>query len=88
MLVQSSDRFAEVAESDPGTGELRPMDRPDDLSPSDTTGWCSDLAGSRLVLYRSGGDLQLRVDDRVFDVDDGAAVEWRRDGRRDRVLRG
>jgi hypothetical protein len=77
MLVQYHDRFDVVAEFHPSSGRLEVQPRPPGLSPSQTHGWFSILAGVTVVFYRRANHLWLRVGERVFDLDGGASVDWR-----------
>jgi hypothetical protein len=80
MLVQYHDRFDVVGEFSPSSGHLRVQPRPPGLSPSGTEGWFSILAGVAVVFYRQANHLWLRIGERVFDLDGGASVDWRREG--------
>lgn len=80
MLVQRHDRFDEIAEFSPDSGHLEQRPRPAGLPPSGTDGWYAILEGTRIVFYRYGGRLWLRADDRVFDLDGDASVDWHLEG--------
>ncbi|MGQ0824616.1 MAG: hypothetical protein ACT4OX_06235 [Actinomycetota bacterium] len=56
------------------------MPRPPGLPVNATDGWFANIEGICVVFYRLAGRLWLLVDDRRFDLDGEASVDWRRDG--------
>lgn len=75
IYVRSHTGWGESAAFDPATGVLRPVE----LAMGGLAGVYGELGGSRIVFYRCGTGLTLRVDDRGVDL--GApdvATHWQR----------
>ena len=77
MLIQSHEQYEVVAEFDPESGSIQAHARPNGMSPAGSDGWFATLGDICVVFYRYSGRLWLRVDDRTFDLDGDASVDWR-----------
>ncbi len=70
LLVQSFSRFSRVGYFDPATGVVEALSRKaaglSDSAP--IAGHFGRLGGRRIVLFRDGGALALRVDDRAYGI--------------------
>lgn len=72
ILVQPFAGFGVAAEFDPGTGALQAVP----ASNGTRGGVYGDLGESRVVFYRDGAGLALRVDGRTIDLGGPVRVEW------------
>jgi hypothetical protein len=86
MIVESHDRFSDVGDFDPESGDLLEFSR-FEAAPADfPEGHYAWLGGTLAVLYRVGGALWLRIGDEARVVDpDGASVVWDRAERLSRL---
>lgn len=72
ILVQPFAGFGVAAEFDPATGALQAVP----ASNGSRAGVYGDLGESRVVFYRDGAGLALRVDGRTIDLGGPVRVEW------------
>lgn len=72
MILQSNDRFDEMAQFDPATGNYRLLSRKAnrELVAGPITGSYSLVGQTLLALYRQNGDLFVWIGDRTFPVAD------------------
>lgn len=74
ILLQSQDKFDEVAELDPASGKLRWLSKEQARSPH-IQGHVSRLGNKVACLYRSDdGTLHFRIDNQVFPLNPGTFV--------------
>ena len=80
MLLSYYDNAWIVAEFDPDSAQIT-------LGPTKvasvelkTDGKCIIVGGMYVAFYRRDGRLWLLAHDRLFDLDGGAAIDWRLDG--------
>jgi hypothetical protein len=77
MYVESFDRFAEVGDFDPESGELNTYAR--ESAPAGVRlveGHFARLAGTTVVFYRHRGDLWLRIGDRAWKMAGDTSLNW------------
>lgn len=80
LRVHSFDRYAEVADFDPASGDLTTYERSDAPNPEQPLrGHYAHLSGRLAVVYRSAeGTLELAVGDDTIPLDDATEIHWRR----------
>src|ERR1043165_7658952 len=72
MLLQSKDVFDQLVDFNPQSGAYRVLSRKEhpDLSATGTSGACSIVDDTMLMLYRKNGVLYFRAGDRAVELSD------------------
>lgn len=82
MLLQSQEKFDEIAELDPNTGKVSFFSKQKNprkySNMSQMRGWYSQLNGHLLLLYTHDGKLFLRVDEDLFELNEDTKVSLER----------
>lgn len=88
MLIESHDRFADVAHYEPESGRLVELSRGEAAEQAlagPVRGHYARLGGELAVFYRSGGSLWLRIGEHALVLGEGAVVRWENSGERSRL---
>jgi hypothetical protein len=78
LLLQSKDRFDQVALLDTSTGQISWLQKSEVYTepPLPIKGHIAQLRGRTLCLYREAGSLYFKVDSEVFELTEDTEVEF------------